>query len=77
MCGTCEGIMSSFCPACNTTPEKETVMILCPECLGEKKSDCCCAKIDEDTMICLECRDHADFHICDTCKNLGEVEDDN
>jgi len=32
MCGTCEGIMSGFCPACNPTPDVEETP--CTQCNG-------------------------------------------
>lgn len=55
---------------------KKTKMKTCPDCLGTKEilSSCCGAKIDEDYLICSDCKDHSDVAVCETCDGDGEVE---
>ena len=49
----------------------------CPDCDGEghfkDSSDCCGTDIDEDTLICLSCKEHSGFAECENCKGTGRI----
>lgn len=48
---------------------------VCPDCEGEMEqiSTCCGGPIDEDTLICLECKEHSDIEVCETCNGSGTI----
>lgn len=49
--------------------------VTCYECNGKNKplSNCCGAPIDEDILICSECKEHADIADCEVCNGTGEI----
>lgn len=60
------------------TPDNEgdAIDVECPECEGLGTidySNCCGTDYDEDTGICLGCKDHSD-NICETCEGTGLIE---
>ncbi len=60
------------------TPDNEgdAINIECSECEGLgtiEYSNCCGTDYDEDTGICLGCKEHSD-NICETCEGTGLIE---
>lgn len=60
------------------TPDNEgdAINVECPECEGLgtiNYSNCCGTDYDEDTGICLGCKEHSD-NICETCEGTGLIE---
>lgn len=55
-------------------PDEERTKV-CPDCDGdmEAMSACCGASIDTDMLICMDCKEHSELAVCETCNGEGRV----
>ena len=50
----------------------------CKECNGTgfgEYSYCCGAELNDDMMICHECKDHSDYDECGECNGKGVIDE--
>ena len=58
------------------TPPEYTDTEICKECQGKGTvllSECCGATIDEDILICMDCKEHSGLQECEECNGKGIV----
>ena len=60
--------------------DNEIDLKTCTSCNGSgevdsNESECCGAKMDSDTLICLDCKEHSQFSKipCEDCEGTGYV----